>query len=138
PSMFMAFGLVILYLRERGGWAATRPMWVAWAFYLCFSASGKAYADKIVGAGHEGILSTVPSIVNPFNWSAVSFDDRSHTYHHYSVDLLRGQKRREYTFSLPEDDMAVRASLNSHEVKHFLEHARWPVVRATQTNHGWT
>lgn len=138
PAGFMAVGLFQMYRRNHGGWRAAGPLWAVWILYVSLAMSGKAYAGRLVQASSGSPATTIPSVLNPFAWSAIHLDDSTHTYRHYTVDLLTGEKRTALVFKMPNGDFPVKASAASPKVQEFLKNHRWPVVRfSVHPEGGW-
>jgi len=128
PLAFMVIGLLYLHRKDRDGWSAVRPLWAAWAFYLLISMSSKTYAARLAEPV-EGPMTVVAGLVNPLKWIAVVQKGSAYTYQPYAIDVLQGKKTIGALISTSSDGSAIRASLNSAEVKRFIETVRWPVAR---------
>jgi inner membrane protein len=139
PMVAMGAGLYFMHRKEVHGWSVTRPLWGIWVVYMIVAATGKAYAMKLAESPAHMAVTALPTKFNPFNWRAVSHDDKTRTYTQVSVDLIRGRRKSAVISAMPIDDFAVQASLKSPEVKMFLDTNRWPVVRVTPTpSHGYS
>lgn len=137
PLVVMAFGISWMHRRDRSGWHATRPLWFLWGAYLMFAVSGKASATNIVWPVTRQEVRTLPHIANPFSWSALWCDDKSHTYRQYNVDVMKGERKEGAVVAMPDEAFPVLASRKSATVQEFLKSTQWPVVRVTPTEKGW-
>lgn len=135
PTALTIAGLLWLNRSERSGWKATTPVWGVWVLYLCLVLTGKSYASKLVPS--QSSMGVVPSLMNPFSWTGVSFDGDRRTYTHYSIDLLYGTCTNLGSFESPGTSYPVQMSMKGKKVKNFLTETRWPMVRVEETKDGW-
>lgn len=136
PILFMSVGLFRLYQKGSFGWQAARPLWAGWFLYFVMALSGKAYASKLVEV-HSAKFTTVPSVGNPFAWTALCAHEGKWVYQQFDVDLMEGHIRSVRQFSPDREDL-MEASLKGVLTQDFVKTARWPVSRVSVTDKGST
>jgi hypothetical protein len=98
--------------------------------------SGKAYASKLVES-HSTKFTTVPSVANPFAWTAVCAHEGKWVYQQFEVDLMDGHINSVRQFSPDREDL-IEASLKGILAQDFVKKTRWPVSRVSVNDHGST
>jgi len=134
PLGISALAVLWMHKREKSGLKVTAPVWAMWALYFMLSFSGRSYAMRLAATPN---LTMVPSVVNPFSWRAVSLDAKSHSYKHYTVDLLTRKVEYLGHSAQPNGDFPVQMSMSSPLVKDFIKNNRWPIVRTEKVSSGW-
>ncbi len=137
PMVFMLAGLIFVSRRRLEGWSGTKPIWIAWIFYLMFSLGGRSYASHLVGPTTEK-KSVVSGLANPFHWMAVIQPNDCCSYHSILVNVLNGDRTPGIVLATDMSNPVVQASLKSPDIKRFVKTTRWPIARFSSTvDGGW-